>query len=101
MRQIVIMKIKCAVHYRGQVKHARLDPKKDLLTSLRKAGIPVPFSCGGEGICTTCRIFLKKGELTPPNSLEAERAEERGYEKTERLSCQCHPLSSEIEIQLP
>jgi ferredoxin len=95
------MKIKCAVHYEDQIKSVSFDSKDSLMDGLRKAKIPIPFSCGGEGICTTCRLFIIKGDVSKRDSLEAERAIERGYKENERLSCQCFVLGSSIEVKLP
>jgi len=95
------MKIKCAVHYEGQIKSVTLSPKISLMEGLRKAKIPIPFSCGGEGICTTCRVFITAGDVTKANELESSRAQERGYKENERLSCQCFALSESISVKLP
>ena len=96
-----MMKIKCAVHYEDQIKSVAMDPKDTLMDGLRKAKIPVPFSCGGEGICTTCRLFVISGKVSELEPLEASRANERGYLDNERLSCQCYVLSETIEVKLP
>jgi len=96
-----MMKIKCAVHYEGQVKSVSVDSQKNLMEGLRKAKIPVPFSCGGEGICTTCRLFVEEGAVTDREGLEETRAKERGYATNERLSCQCYPLGPHLKIRLP
>ncbi len=95
------MKIKCAAHHGESTHHIQLSEKKSLLDGLRANKIPVPFSCGGEGICTTCRIIIINGALTPRTDLEQERAKERDYSEKERLSCQCSPISEEIEIKIP
>ena len=95
------MKIKCAVHYSSGVKSVTFDSKLNLMNGLRKSKIPVPFSCGGEGICTTCRLFILDGEVSKPNKLESERAAERGYSINERLSCQCYALTENISVRLP
>lgn len=96
-----MMKIKCAVHYSNTVQQIDLELGKSLLEGLRSAKIPVPFSCGGEGICTTCRVIITSGEATERTELESERAQERGYEENERLSCQCSPASEKMEIKVP
>lgn len=95
------MKIKCAVHYEGQIKSVAINPKLNLMDGLRKAKIPIPFSCGGEGVCTTCRLFILSGEISHPNKIESERALERGYSENERLSCQCFVLSETVSVKLP
>ncbi|MGH1468911.1 MAG: 2Fe-2S iron-sulfur cluster-binding protein [Bdellovibrionales bacterium] len=95
------MKTKCAAHHGEFTYNIKLSGKKSLLDDLRAHKVPVPFSCGGEGICTTCRVVLVNGALSPRTELEKDRAEERGYSEEERLSCQCHPVSEEIEIKIP
>ncbi len=95
------MKTKCTVRYNGSRQTFTILKDTSLLNELRAHKIPVSFSCNGEGICTTCRIILIKGKLSPQTFLEKQRADERGYAQNERLSCQCHPTSNEIEIKVP
>ena len=96
-----MMKTKCAVHYANQRHQLSIKRSDSLLESLRKAKIPVPFSCGGEGICTTCRVIIASGDVTARTTLESERALERAYSDNERLSCQCFPTSENLEIKIP
>lgn len=95
------MKIKCAVHHNKKTQIIKISQKNSLLEELRAQKIPIPFSCGGEGICTTCRILLVSGNLSPRTPLEQKRAVERNYNDRERLSCQCRPVSESIEIKIP
>lgn len=101
MRQSINMKTKCAAHYQGSVHNILISKEKSLLDELRANKIPVPFSCGGEGICTTCRIIVLSGELTDQTEVEKERADERGFSDNERLSCQAFTKSDSIEIKVP
>ena len=89
------------MHYNDDILSIYWAEKKTLLDGLRSNNVPVPFSCGGEGICTTCRVILIKGDLTDPTLLESERAKERGFHSNERLSCQCKALSQRIELKIP
>ena len=52
--------------------------------------LPLSHSCGGMASCGTCRIHVEVGleKFAPRNDLESEMAEDRGFQKTERLSCQ-------------
>jgi ferredoxin len=56
-------------------------------------GIPLEYSCGGMGSCTTCRVIIESDlrKASPRTSLEAEMAESRGFRPEERLSCQLLP----------
>ena len=89
------------MHYQGSSSIHEASKDWTLLKALRSFKIPVPFSCGGEGICTTCRIILENGELSPRTTLENDRAHERSFSDNERLSCQCKPVSDVIEVKIP
>jgi ferredoxin len=95
------MKTKCVVHHGNQVHSFEVSKSENLLKTLRKNNIPVPFSCGGEGICTTCRVLIEEGKVSPRTDLEKERSDERGFRTEERLSCQCFPVSDYIRVKIP
>lgn len=95
------MKITCTARHNGETKTFPISDKGSLLEELRAHKVPVPFSCGGEGVCTTCRVIIISGEVSPRTELERERANERGYDENERLSCQCKAESSFIELKIP
>ena len=58
--------------------------------ALTQNGIPVASSCGGEGACTKCVVFVERGweALPPRNEVEADMAEIQELSRQERLSCQ-------------
>ena len=89
------------VRYMEEVASIDMPLDQSLLESLVKAKVPIGRSCDGEGICTTCRIILVKGEVTEPGPLELERIKERGFLANERLACQCKPVSDKLHIQVP
>lgn len=72
------------------------------LESLLDADFPIDHSCGGNGTCGTCRVFVleKLESLEPRNEIEAEMAQERGFTVNERLSCQMNPVSG-LKLQRP
>lgn len=65
-----------------------------ILESALKAKIPLNHTCGGFGTCGTCRVRIREGleKLGPRTELEAELAQDRGFQAEERLACQ-------IEVQ--
>jgi ferredoxin len=83
------------VHLNG--KDYEIDPKSDepLMKQLKKQGVPVVAACGGAGICQTCGIRLKSGELTEKTATE----EMMDLPEGERLSCQCKPVT-DCDIEL-
>ena len=76
----------------------------NLLDTLNANKVSISQSCGGNGTCTTCRVFILKGldQCAPRTELENERAEERNFENHERLSCQTQLLGNvQLEILNP
>lgn len=74
----------------------------NVLDFLNANSISINQSCGGNGACTTCRIFVRKGleAFSERTELELERAEERDFLINERLACQCI-ISDSAEIEIP
>ncbi len=74
----------------------------NVLEILNANNIGIDQSCGGFGICTTCRIFVREGtnSFSERTDLELERAEERGFSSNERLACQS-TLFDSATIEIP
>lgn len=79
----------------SQKDHSVLD------VALREK-IPLNHTCGGNGTCGTCRVFVVSGaDLLPPRSdLEQEMAEDRGFGPRERLACQIEPVEG-LAVEVP
>ena len=99
-------------HYKAQqsltfLPSDRSVPAKESATVLDRAlanRIPISHSCGGMGSCTTCLVRVCKGaeKLPPRTAPESERAQERGFEKHERLACQIPAQPGlVVEVQNP
>ena len=75
---------------------------ENLLDVLNANKVSINQSCGGNGSCTTCRIFIHEGlkNVTARTLLEAEIAEERDFANNERLACQTCLLDS-VTIEIP
>jgi len=56
----------------------------------------VEFGCCN-GICGTCKVKVKEGMKN--FSPKTEEEEEFPLEDNERLACQCHKLSGDIEVE--
>lgn len=80
----------------------QFDKPIRLLDLLNANEIDINQSCGGHGTCTTCRVFVRQGKesFSARTEIELERAEERGFENNERLSCQTI-ISDNAEIEIP
>lgn len=68
---------------------AEIPQGQDVLRTALEAGLPLASSCGGEGVCGSCRIRVLAGEegLSPPDERERQAlAAARGL-PGERLAC--------------
>lgn len=78
----------------GQTHHLVVQPDEYILDAAIKIGLEPPYSCQA-GTCSSCRAMLVKGTVSMDESLGLSDEElEQGYV----LSCQCHPLDDEVEL---
>jgi uncharacterized 2Fe-2S/4Fe-4S cluster protein (DUF4445 family) len=56
--------------------------------------------CGGKGHCGQCRIIVRKGEVSPPNSTEKTFIGPSDLEQGVRLACQCTALGP-VHVEIP
>src|SRR5437764_123763 len=64
--------------------------------------ISLNHSCGGMGSCTTCLVRIKSGleKLHPPEDVEAEHVQMRGFQAFERLACQISAIEG-LVVEIP
>ena len=78
----------------GDCQTITVEPGKTILESAQDAGMDPPFSCT-VGVCTTCRARVTKGKVRMDEREGLSDAEiEDGYV----LTCQAHPITSEVEL---
>lgn len=67
-----------------------LDTSQSLLDVALSSGIPHEHACGGNALCSTCRVLVIEGEhnLCPRNEAEMKLAKAKGLEDRVRLACQ-------------
>jgi len=80
-------------------KKIEVEEGANLMESLLNAELPVASSCGGEGVCSKCKIKILKGEehLTPQNETEEFLRDTNDVKANERISCQTQVLGN-IEV---
>ncbi len=92
---------------RGEIKQGT-----DVLSAARELGADVASLCGGNGLCTRCKVKLSTGSfskhqitsetqhLSPVTSAERERLSEADIEQGYRLSCNAR-IQGDIVIDVP
>jgi 2Fe-2S ferredoxin len=58
--------------------------------------VNIEHACGGVCACSTCHVYLERGEdrISPSTEAEEDRVEEApGLQRNSRLSCQCTILA--------
>ena len=83
-----------------------IEPDQSLLEVALKNDIDLHHNCGGVCACSTCHIYVNKGEdymeeMTDKEEDFVDRA--INPRLNSRLGCQCvlHPGNGEIEVTLP
>lgn len=90
------------IHFVKKIQSFEVAEGDNLMQSLLKQGLPVASSCGGEGICSKCKVEVIEGE----KNLSSEEAQEKILKdrlkipKKVRLSCQCK-VNGDVTIDTP
>ncbi len=81
----------------GETKTLSAQTGERLVDVALKAGIPLQMACGGNAACSTCRLIIKSGKLSPKEDMEEMWALPEG----ERLSCQCLIQDEDLTVEVP
>lgn len=81
-------------------RRVEVEAGTNLLEAAQKAGIDLVASCGGIGICGTCRVRIAQGSVTPVTLTEEEALDASQREAGFRLACQTEPLS-DVRLDIP
>jgi len=74
------------------------DGKRLVLAIEDDLGIDILHKCGGNAMCTTCRVEFEAGEPSRMTEAERVRLEDRGLLGQTRLSCQI-PCAGEMTVK--
>jgi adenylate cyclase len=74
--------------------------KQSVLFSLLSADIPITHACGGNALCSTCRIMILQGaeRCSPPTSQERILAKKLDFPVHIRLACQTR-VTGDVSIR--
>ncbi len=76
------------------------QPDETILESTLRAGIPHAHACGGNALCSTCRVYVNEGEENLCHKTEAEEklGKQLGLLPEVRLACQTK-IKGDIKIR--
>lgn len=86
-----------SVHFYPVNQEIKVPWGENLLQAAMEAGVYIPASCGGEGVCGKCRVLISKGET---ESAPGPQLSSEDYQRGMRLACQTKILS-DLEVRLP
>ena len=72
---------------------------KKLVLCLEDGGIDVLHRCGGQARCTTCRVEIVSGAVSPQSDAEREALEDPDWIAKYRLSCQIY-LEDDLVVRV-
>lgn len=80
-------------------KRAEVEDGKRLVLAIEEdLGIDILHKCGGNAMCTTCRVQFEVGEPSRMTEAERERLTDRELLGQARLSCQI-PCDGEMRVK--
>jgi ferredoxin, 2Fe-2S len=75
-----------------------------ILDAAGAAGVALPANCGGVCACTTCHVWVERGErsLSEIEEREDDRLQEAaGLSARSRLGCQARVGDEEVVVRIP
>lgn len=81
-------------------RRIEVEPGTNLLEAAQRAGIEMVASCGGLGICSTCKVSILQGRVTVPTETELEELGKEQIAAGFRLACQTEPLE-DVRVEIP
>jgi ferredoxin len=72
---------------------------KKLVLGIEDAGVDILHRCGGNALCTTCRVEILEGEVPPMSDAERDALEDPELIVQYRLSCQIR-VQSDLTVRV-
>ena len=88
---------KRGVHFNPDNVDIIVEEGANLLETAIAAGVHINASCGGAGVCGTCKVLIKKGEI---ESTRTEKLSDKEYEQGLRQACQSRVIS-DLVVYIP
>jgi len=85
------------VHFEPDNVDIIVEQGENLLEAAIEAGVHINASCGGAGVCGTCKMLIKQGEV---ESTRTEKISEAEYEQGVRQACQSRAIT-DLVVDIP
>lgn len=78
----------------------KIEEGQSILKATLDAGVPHAHACGGNGICSSCRIYVDEGleNFNPRNEKEKQLSDQLGLLPEVRLACQS-TLKGDVKLR--
>ena len=88
---------KVKVHFDPDNVDIVAEQGESLLEAAIAAGVHISASCGGAGVCGTCKVVIKQGQV---ESTRTEKLSEQEYRQGLRRACQSH-IITDLAVDIP
>ncbi|MBA7467201.1 Na(+)-translocating NADH-quinone reductase subunit F [subsurface metagenome] len=88
---------KRGVHFNPDNVDTVVEAGANLLQAAIDAGVHINASCGGTGVCGTCKVLIEKGKV---ETTRTEKLSEEEYEQGVRQACQSRVIS-DLTVYIP
>ena len=88
---------KIKVHFEPDNADIIVEQGANILEAAIDAGVHISASCGGAGVCGTCKMLIKQGEV---ESTRTDKVSETEYEQGVRQACQSRALT-DLVVDIP
>ncbi len=91
------------IFYKNFKKTITQEPAESILETSLRNDIAHAHACGGNGVCSSCRVCVYEGlgNLHPRNEKEQRLATKLGFTKDIRLGCQTTIRQGDVSLRLP
>jgi len=95
MRKLIKEQVK--IHFDPDNVDVIVEKGENLLEAAIAAGVHINASCGGAGVCGTCKVVIKQGQV---ESTRTEKLTEQEYKQGLRQACQSH-IITDLAVDIP
>jgi uncharacterized 2Fe-2S/4Fe-4S cluster protein (DUF4445 family) len=88
---------KCRVLFQPDNIEIKVERGSNLLEAARAGGVQLYASCGGAGVCGTCKVKIESGNIDSPKTARISPEE---FKQGIRQACQTHILS-DLVVTIP